>query len=118
VASILHSLPPVRLLRNSLFAETLRRLAAAGAAALVLALTIFAASPDAHDSLHESGLHDHDSGCAIELFAGGVSPSLDFPAVQPPFAATGSVTPPTAAEVYLVTPRYLRQPERGPPSLG
>ena len=104
--------------RSSSFAATLRRLAAAGAAALVLALTIFAASPVAHDWLHESGNGDSESGCAIVLFAGGVSLPLDLPAVTPPVAATGTITPATAAEVFLVTPRYLRQPERGPPSLG
>ena len=104
--------------RSSSFAEMLRRLAAAGAATLVLALTIFAASPAAHDWLHDSGISDHDTGCAVELFAGGVSVPLDLPAVQPPPATTGAITPATAAEVFLVTPRYLRQPERGPPSLG
>ena len=114
----LHSLAPMRILRGTRFAEFLRRFAAAGGAALVLALTVFAASPVAHDWLHQNDDRNQESGCAVVLFAGGVSLPLETPAVQPPAVATGSVTPATAAEVYLVTPRYLRQPERGPPSLG
>jgi hypothetical protein len=109
-------------------AAPLRRLIAAGSAALVLALTIFAASPAAHDWLHalaEGGaphapLHageqaDDDAGCAVVLFAGGVSLPVGPAAITPPILAPQGVSPVTAAEVYLVSPRYLRQPERGPP---
>ena len=57
-------------------ADLLRRLCAAGCAALVLALTIFAASPGAHDSLHADGTARTDDGCAVVLFAGGVARRL------------------------------------------
>jgi hypothetical protein len=108
-----------------------RRLLAAGAAALVLALTIFAASPTAHAWLHaEAPAHaghkhcpDHDRpaedtehGCAVVLFAGGVSLPVAPAALVPPRVRVQGIAPATAAEFYLVSPRYLRQPERGPPA--
>ena len=102
-----------------------RRILAAGCAALVLALTVFAASPVAHDWLHghpQTCKHAHsapdpraDDGCAVVLFAGGVSLPLDPIAIVEPAVASGGVSPVTAADVFLVSPRYLRQPERGPP---
>ncbi len=98
-----------------------RRLLASGVAALVLALTIFAASPTAHEWIHSE--HDHapvadlqgEHACAIVLFAGGVSLPLDAITVTGPLAFTLAISPETAAEVHLVSPRYLRRPERGPP---
>lgn len=98
-----------------------RRLLAASVAALVLALTIFAASPTAHEWIHSE--HEHapvadlqgDHACAIVLFATGVSLPLDTIFVPGPRAFTPVVSPETAAEIHLVSPRYLRRPERGPP---
>lgn len=116
----------------------LRRLIAASCAALVLALTLFAASPLAHDWLHAAEKHhtcanhktaepttptplplahagaDADT-CAVVLFASGVDIAVGPIALLPPQLAVGSISPVTAAEFYLVSPRYLRQPERGPP---
>jgi len=114
------------------FAEGLRRGIAAGCAALVLALTIFAASPVAHDWLHSvekrHTCHEHpkpapapataEHDCAIVLFASGVNLPVAPLALTPPRLIAQAVSPVTAAEFYLVSPRYLRQPERGPPSLG
>lgn len=100
------------------FADLLRRLCAAGSAALVLALTILAASPAAHDSLHADRTARTDDGCAVVLFAGGVSLPLDPPALRPPATIVREIAHATAVEVLLVSPRYLRQPERGPPELG
>jgi hypothetical protein len=103
-------------------ADLLRRLIAGGSAALVLALSIFAASPVAHDWLHHhDGCTEHaadprvDDGCAVVLFAGGVSLPNATPAVEPPAALLRSVPARPAVEVFLVVPRYLHQPERGPP---
>jgi hypothetical protein len=104
----------------------LRRLVAAGCAALVLALTIFAASPAAHAALHEGDHHHHhhhhdddgaapEEACAVELFANGVALAVGPAAPLPPRALIGGVTSVTAAEIFLVSPRWLRQPERGPP---
>ena len=103
-------------------ADRLRRILAAGSAALVLALTLFAASPVAHAWLHS---HDDDHAdhpatvdvdtCAVAMFANGVAPDLGQPALGAPVAVVRAISPTTAAEIFLVSPRYLRQPERGPP---
>ena len=98
-------------------AERCRRLLAAGCAALVFALTMFAASPAAHDWLHagdDQAAREH--GCAIVLFASGVALPVGPIDVPLPAETPQVVSPATAAEVYLVSPRYLRQPERGPPA--
>jgi hypothetical protein len=110
--------------------DWLRRSLAAAGAALVLALTVFAASPAAHEWLHAAGSgcshahgHDHgrgggaddDAGCAVVLFASGVDLPVEPAAALPPRLVAQGVTPVTAAEPWLVSPRYLRQPERGPP---
>jgi len=99
-------------------------------AALVLTLTILAASPVAHNWLH-SGVSSHacpehtksqpasnpgEQGCAVVLFAGSVDVPVAAIALVPPRIVMRNVSPVTAAEFYLVSPRYLRQPERGPPS--
>lgn len=105
-------------------ADPLRRALALGCAALVMALTIFAASPEAHGMLHGEDrcpVHGQDTAaadhtCAIVLFAGGVDLPVGPLFVTPPTDVPAGVSPVTAAEVFLVSPRYLRQPERGPPS--
>lgn len=116
-------------------ASPLRRILAAFCAALVLALTLFAASPGAHDWLHAAekqhtcsqhadsapvakstpapAAADHE--CAVVLYASGVDLPVGPIALLPPRLAPQGVSPVTAAEVFLVSPRYLRQPERGPP---
>ena len=99
-------------------AERLRRVLAAGCAALVLALTVFAASPVAHSWLHldaDSHATTDTDTCAVTLFASGVALPVGPIAVTPPVAVPHTILPATAAEVFLISPRYLRQPERGPP---
>jgi hypothetical protein len=105
------------------FADHLRRMVALGCAAMVLALTIFAASPEAHGLLHQDdsctghqhGAAESDHTCAVVLFASGVSLPVGPLFVTPPTNVPAGISPVTAAEVFLVSPRYLRQPERGPP---
>jgi hypothetical protein len=97
--------------------DRLRRFFAAGCAALVFALTIFAASPVAHQLLHVDDVSQSDHDCAVVLFATGVSLPVGPVHVTPPVEVVGMISPATAAEVFLVSPRYLRQPERGPPAL-
>ena len=110
------NLPP---LHKSPLLEGLRRVLAGGCAALVLALTIFAASPVAHNSLHvDRAQPAQDDGCAVVLFASGVSLPLGPITVPAPSETPQLVSPATAAEVFLVSPRYLRHPERGPPVMG
>jgi hypothetical protein len=105
--------------RRTTVADSLRRMLAAGSAALVLALTIFAASPVAHDWLHldADGAAQADDGCAVELFAAGVSLPLAPISVPLPGETPRAISPAAATEIFLVCPRYLRQPERGPPGL-
>lgn len=105
-------------LESRLFPGFLRRGLAFGCAALVLALTIFAASPSAHGLLHDDD-HQHavdDEGCAVVMFASGVSLPVAPLAIIPPTEVVQGISPVTAADPFLVSPRYLRHPERGPPS--
>lgn len=104
-----------RLRPPRLSAEFLRRLFAAGAVALVFALAVFAASPVLHHWLHGQDGRTIDDSCAVELFASGVSLALDAPAVTAPSAAWCEEPRVVVAEIFLASPRYLRQPERGPP---
>lgn len=99
------------------FADFLRRLLAAGSAALVLALTVFAASPELHDWLHKGTDTGTDDACAVVLFSGGVPVVFDVPAVVPPAAEWTEAVRPAVAEIFVVSPRYLHQPERGPPAV-
>ena len=98
-------------------ADRLRRLLAAGSAVLVLILTILAASPAAHGLLHRDGAQTAgDDACAVVMFASGVSLPVGPIAILPPTTLRADVSPATATEVFLISPRYLRQPERGPPT--
>ena len=99
-------------------ADFFRRFLAAGAAALVFALGVFAASPVLHDWLHVQHSTPVDDGCAVVLFATGVSVPLGAIAIAPPAAEWCEFTRPVSREIFLASPRYLRQPERGPPVLG
>jgi hypothetical protein len=102
--------------RHTFSPDRLRRLFAAACAALVFALTVFAASPVAHEWLHVDGVSQADDDCAVTLFASGVSLPVGPVHITPPVEAGSTVSPATAAELFLVSPRYLRQPERGPPA--
>ena len=103
-------------MRRPPLAEFFRRLFAVGGAALVLALSIFAASPAAHDLLHGHGTVQKDDTCAVVLFAGGVALPLDMPVAVPAVAEWQPQPPAVAEEIFFTSPRYLHQPERGPPS--
>jgi hypothetical protein len=92
-----------------------RRCLAAGLAALVLALTIFAASPVAHDLLHKQDAPQSEDRCAVVLFAGGVSAPLGLIVIAAPATEWRTAPVARAAEIFVSSPRYLRQPERGPP---
>ena len=104
--------------RRAQFAEFLHRLLAGGSAALVLALAVFAASPELHSWLHSDDGVAGDDGCAVVLFANGVSAPLGVIAVVPPSATWQEQPRAIAEEICLASPRYLHQPERGPPVQG
>lgn len=98
-------------------------------AVLVLGLTFFSASPQAHRWLHGHAHHacsdhaelpaaptaDHHH-CAITLFAHGVQVDAAPSALVPPRIVLQVLARIASTEFDLVAPRYLHQPERGPPS--
>jgi hypothetical protein len=93
----------------------LHRALAAGSAALVFALGLFAASPLLHEHLHgDAGLPAGDT-CAVALFANGISAPVAFDAAPPPPAEWQTAYTVTSPGFYLDSPRYLHRPERGPP---
>ena len=83
---------------------------------LVLALTIFAASPTLHEQLHDRTHTHHDESCAVVLFAGSADAPASPLAASAPLPIEHTLVPTLAREIFLSLPRYLRQPERGPPS--
>lgn len=102
-------------LRHGRMGELRRRVIAAGCMMLVLALGIFAASPVLHDQLHHGQAPAADDGCAVVLFANGVSLPLALVAVPPAPAEWQKQDYFGAAELLLDSPRYLLQPVCGPP---
>ena len=101
--------------RFTAFVDSLRRSFAVASAALVLALTVFGASPALHNWLHTPGINVGADGCAVVQFASGVALSVGAIAPLPPAIAWRETPAAVAAEIFLTSPRYLRQPERGPP---
>lgn len=92
-----------------------RRLLAVAGVALVLLLSMSVVSPLLHDHLHggESSVAAHT--CAVVLFASGVNFALATIAIAAPRIAWRELPRVAVAELFVATPRYLRQPERGPP---
>ncbi len=101
--------------RTRLLAETPRRLLAAGSIALVLLLSVLAANPGLHRLIHHDADAGHEDGCAVVLFAHGVSVPFDSALLSAMPAIWRAVNRPQTVEIFLTSPRYLHQPERGPP---
>ena len=101
--------------RHSRLVRLLRRALAAGSAAVILALGVFAASPISHEQLHHDGSSGLDDGCAIVLFANGVAVPVAVTAPPPPATNRQELRPASSTEIFLQAPPYLLQPERGPP---
>lgn len=97
-------------------APLLRRLLAAAGAALLLLLTVAAASPALHHWLHAHGAEGPSDNCAVVLFASGVTLAATAIAVAAPRPAWREQPRAAVVELFLSAPRYLRQPERGPPA--
>mgnify|MGYP001599494232 CR=1 FL=1 len=94
-----------------------RRFVAVVGIALVLMLGISAASPSLHRNLH--GDHGPDAtsdNCAVVLFASGFTLAVAMAAVVAPRLVWRERIAPFVGELFLASPRYLRQPERGPPA--
>lgn len=106
----------VSALRRQLFhSEGPRRLLAAGSIALVLLLSVLTAHPELHRLIHGDTDASHDDGCAVVLFAHGVSAPLDTAILASTPVEWAVLSRPETAEIFLTSPRYLHQPERGPP---
>jgi len=92
-----------------------RRLLAVACMVLVFALGVFAASPALHEQLHHSPQDSLNDGCAVVLFANGVSVPLAMIAVPPAPVEWREQVYFGSTELLLDSPRYLLQPGRGPP---
>ena len=95
-------------------AEWSRRLLAAGAAVLVLTLSVLAASPQFHRWLHpDADQPEHE--CAITLFQHGVTEPLAAISfvVTPLLLVAGLGAFPAGPD--LLAPRYRLSPGRAPP---
>src|SRR4051812_522783 len=97
---------------HSASAPFFRRLLAAGSIALVLLLTVLAASPELHERIHGQVDHDDDDGCAVVLFASGVTLAVGVVALLPSAAVWHQQARSAIREIFLASPRYLHQPER------
>ncbi|MEO7413043.1 MAG: hypothetical protein ABIZ81_06780 [Opitutaceae bacterium] len=99
----------------AVFARWCSRIIAGGSVALVLFLATLAASPELHGRFHGTTNIGSDEGCAIALFANGITPAACSIAIAAPAALWSEPPAPVAEKLFLVASRYLRQPERGPP---
>ncbi len=107
--------------------SALARFAASLGIGLVLALAVFAASPELHGWLHghepgvahhqdnQRGVPDDDDGCAVTLFAQGLVVPLALLAL----AFTGQTLRfldfALGDRIVPESPRYLRLPTQAPP---
>jgi hypothetical protein len=93
----------------------IRRVTAGFAIALWLFLSASAASPALHHWLHADSADGSDN-CAVVQFISGLTLATyaDLPALSVRTNDTPAPAEPPA--LFLAAPRYLRQPERGPPS--
>ncbi len=101
--------------RQSRLVSFFRSALAAGGAVLIFVLGLFAASPILHQHLHHDTGLAADDGCAIVLFANGVSLPLTVIAAPPTAVEWGEQPYHSSIEIILDSPRYLLHPERGPP---
>jgi hypothetical protein len=109
--------PPVSLRTQPISAavSALRRIFAALAVGLVLLLSTAVVAPSVHDLLHDGhGDHAANDYCAVVLFATGLVLTSAL-AVSAPTFASANERAPAFRRIFLVSPHYLHQPERGPP---
>lgn len=102
-------------LRHAGYADGFRRLIATSCAALVFVLGLFAASPVLHQQLHHDAHPPADDGCAVVLFAGGVSMPVAAIALPPVPVNWTKQTYVVTSELFVASPRYRLLPAQGPP---
>ncbi len=90
-----------------------RRWLAGVLAGVVFALGLMTVAPELHLAFHDDA-HGAEHTCAVELFAGGITPIAAL-AIFVPVAllALGSIVPVT--RVALAAPAWNLPPGRGPP---
>ncbi|MBW8782667.1 MAG: hypothetical protein JF599_12395 [Verrucomicrobia bacterium] len=101
-------------------------------AALVFALGLLTVSPQAHAWLHgKTGIFAHasspvlpatdeaddDSGCAIHLYARGITTGVVLLTVFPSSFSRVEAQVLVEESRWFSPPRYLLRPERGPPAV-
>jgi hypothetical protein len=112
---IMRIFAPLMTVGSAHTAPWFRRFLAAVGVALLLLLTVSTASPALHHWLHGDAAADASDNCAVVLFAGGVTLALGALAVAAPRIVWNDRCVRSVEEIFLASPRYLRQPERGPP---
>lgn len=93
------------------------RCVAAMGVALVLLLTAAASSPVLHDHLHGGGdqAAAANHSCAVVLFASGVTAAVAAVWLAAVRVVWRELVREFADVILPPAPRFLRQPERGPP---
>ncbi|HEY0947660.1 MAG TPA: DUF2946 family protein [Opitutaceae bacterium] len=76
------------------------------------------AHPHGHDHGHDAPANDADHRCVVVLYAHGAALPVVAVELPAPPAAWRELAPLARPALFLPAPRYLRQPERGPPVLG
>jgi hypothetical protein len=95
----------------------LHRWIAGLSAALVLILSAAAVAPSLHELLHDGhSEHPTTDQCAVVLFAGGLVLATALVVAAPKAVWLEDHTS-TCDSIFLVSPRYLHQPGRAPPSV-
>jgi hypothetical protein len=104
------------LARRAFSASFLHRSIAAMCAAVIFSLGVFASCPELHERLHDGSAIGADDHCAVEIFASGISVPLGLQTLAPPLECRRIEQPAPRIEICLSSPRFLLQPERGPPA--
>ncbi|WP_221030696.1 hypothetical protein [Actomonas aquatica] len=96
-------------------AQPRRRVLAVLLAWTVFALGVLTVAPELHVVVHDDA-HSPEHSCAVDLFAGGVTPALTVVLFAPvALLALGSITPVT--RVAQPTPTWSLPPGRAPPQM-
>jgi len=95
----------------------LHRLLAAGCAALILLLTVLAASPDLHQRFHHESQPDRDDACAVVLFSLGLTSAAAATTLVVVARCLAEKVAATPAGLDLAAPRFQLPPGCGPPAI-
>lgn len=102
--------------RTLLSVAAVRRNLAVFGSALILFLSVLTANPQLHQLIHGHDGSGGDDGCAVVMFAGGVSIATDTAVVAALPAAWQVVGGSAPTEILLASPRCLHPPGQAPPA--